>query len=164
MKNIKKYNQERFLCIFGIFFFGTASALLSGAYLNYEGRSYPLFLTEMMFFGEFSCFLFIFYNKKSKMPFNCSPLVSKFGDYCFFISGFFEFISALLESISASYLNFAFYVTLKMLNALFILIHRKLYINRSIYKHQKLGIALYLIGMIIIIFEALFNKSTIDSK
>ena len=154
--NIKK--RWRLITVLGLIICGTGSSLLN-EFINFNRKSYPLFQTQAMFIGEFLCFIFIFFNKAKREPHNCSPLVKKYGDYCFFLSGFFDFLCSLVQSICAAFLNFPFYLTLKMLTTIYVLIYRKLYVNRSMGKHQTLGILIYIIGMIIIIFEVLFDRN-----
>ena len=161
---MNKAKIERLVAVLGVILFGTASSLISQLF-DLKRSSFPLFQTLIMFIGELLCFFFIFINKKERAPYNCSPLMTKFGDYCFFLSGIFDFLNSLLEAICAFYItNFAFFWTLKMLATLYVLLYRKLYVNKSIYKHQKIGILIYIIGMIIIVFQILYDidKTELD--
>lgn len=166
----RKYYIFKYCCIFGIIIFGSLS-IIGKAALKTRGIYYPIFQTSFLFVGEMISIL-VFWLKFKVLKlridknFKYDDLqdvhqnwITKLGNWAYIIPGFCEFLGSFLETIAYNYLSPPSIVSLKCLTTVFILYYRFFHINRTVFKHQKLGLAIYSIGIILIIAEVIAEKA-----
>ena len=169
----RKYYIFKYCCIFGIIIFGSLS-IIGKAALKTRGIYYPIFQTSFLFVGEMLS-LIVFWIKfkvlklRHDQNFKYDDLqdvhqnwITKLGNWAYMIAGTCEFLGSFLETIAYNYLSPPSIVSLKCLTTVFILYYRFFHINRTVFKHQKLGLAIYSIGIILIIAEVIAEKTSAD--
>lgn len=144
---------------------GSGSSIISSC-IQVNDVYYPIFQTLLMFLGEsLSIIPFILNKKKPKSetvnqaasPVYRSWLIRQ-GRKGYCVLSLLELFSSILEIIASNFLEPGSIVSLKMLNVIYILYYRIFHINKTVFKHQKLGIGVYLIGMVFLISEIIINR------
>ena len=169
INNMNEYFRFIYLCVICLILFGTANNYIDSQ-LQEETRYNPLFRACLMFMGETLCFCFLLLREKqssidtfAKSSTKNEEFIPKyvkfFKIYCYCISGICELIVYILQSFCLIYLNIAFTMSLYMLTVIYIIVHKTYFINRPVFKHQKIGMILFLVGMLMIIFEVLLYRN-----
>jgi hypothetical protein len=171
----RKYHIFRYSCIFGIILFGSLS-IMGKAVLKVQGIYYPIFQTSFLFIGQSLSFLLFWVKRKifrvkiekslkySELPEIYQNWLTKLETWSFCIPGILEFIGSLLETVAYNFLSPASIVSLKCLTTIFILYYRVFHINRTVFKHQKLGLAIYSLGILLIIADVIAEKASYDAE
>ena len=173
----EKYKARRYYFTLGIITFGSLRYFASSS-IQYKNSFDPVFQTFAMFFGEFLCFIFMLIGKNKKLAkislemfqINNTPIPAesnpqkmswyyKYGRYCFIIPAIFDSINSIIEVICFNYLTIPMIVSLQMLKIIFIMYYRFNHVNRTIFKHQKLGLFIFICGIIIMLIEIITNDN-----
>lgn len=166
----KKFIIIRSVCIGGIVIFGSL-CILEKSSLRIEKIYYPVFQSCLLCIGEILSILILVFRRKvlgqkTEKNLKFAELdefrqnkFTRLGNYTFIISGFCEFISNLLETITLNILSPSSVVSLKCLIVLYVLYYRIFHINRNIFRHQKLGLTIFLLGMAMVIIAILVEKN-----
>lgn len=177
----KSYYFNKYQCWFGIIIFGCGSSLFNP---SFQLVKYPMFLVGLMFIAEIFCFLFILFPSKTTIPQSNSksvlekssiildlnltssiaPKVSQIKPkknrfFYYWLLASIELLTGLLDIFCYMHLNFAFVVSLRLLIFVYLFIYRVFKTNKDVFLHEKLGLGLYGIGILIIILETVINKS-----
>lgn len=167
----KKYKIKKSFSIGGIIIFGSLY-IIGKSQLKLKGLYYPVFQSCLFSIGEVLCLVILLIrtkvfsqsiektNKYSELPEFRQNRLTRLGNYAYIISGFFEFLSNLLETVAFNILSPASIVSLKCLVTLYVLYYRFFHINRSIFRHQKLGLAVFLAGILTVIIALIVDTST----
>jgi drug/metabolite transporter (DMT)-like permease len=175
MENRAYYKFTSF-CIIGVIIFGLGSSQITKLLNNQDYFYYPLFQTFLMFLGEFSnIFVLIlsrfFFKKKMFEEINSLHKQSekktgfqRIEKLTFCLCGLLDFVASFIQYISFYSLEVNIYVSLKIMPIVYIVIYLNFFKKRTIYKHQVLGLIVFSIGMLLIIFDLLFNNDnqTVD--
>ena len=170
---VRTYYCIRYLYTFGMIVFGYQTIYLSGQ-MQFDRAFDPIFQTSLMYFGELICFLFIILEKKQSKPVSPlliletspssirqEPLVTwheRMGKSAYILISFFELINSCLEVLCFNFLSEASLASLQILATIFVLYYRIFHVNRKLFAHQKLGLSIFLIGMVLIITEVGVNR------
>ncbi|OMJ90491.1 hypothetical protein SteCoe_7078 [Stentor coeruleus] len=157
MMEERTYKKVKYLLTAGVVVFGTLSTLLSTLGPSND-FSYPLFQTFMMFIGEMlNIIIFLpklLCRKRSTSvgsSYNNEPLKKNFservGKSIYILSMVLDFTSTIIENYCMIKLHPSDFVCMKMTVTIYVLLYRILIQKRKPYKHQWIGMFIYISGI-----------------
>ena len=165
---VRHYYAARYFYMFGMIFFGYLIIYFTEK-VEYNKAFDPVYQTFLLHLGELLCIFFIFCEKSNKnkesqnllieAQLNATqdePLITwhqRLGKYSYIIISFFEFANSFLEVLCFNFLTTASLASLQILTTIYILYYRIFHVYRKIFAHQKLGLSIFLTGMVLIIIE-----------
>ena len=170
------YYKLKIISVLSIIIFGSGSSILFGLISSKSSYS-PVFNTLLMFIGETICIVFYFRERPTQRTvqtldiqsaFTENRLVSiyeKIGNYGYCIISLCEFLNSVIIQISSIYIsNVYVLVSLGLLSTIFVFLYRVFYGKRKLFKHEKLGILLYLLGILMIIVYTVTYRNSYDNQ
>ena len=173
------YKTRKYYLSLGLILFSSIRILLSRN-VKFDSAFDPIVQTFIMYLGEFFCFIFIFIRKSKHSVNNLSDIskinisskktselitwYQKYGWYCYIIPSICELITNVLEVICYNYLSSPMIVSLQMQRITFVMYYRFNHINRTFFKHQKLGMIIYIIGITTTLIEIILSNNTINPE
>jgi hypothetical protein len=167
--NIRQYYIARYF--YSLLFISFGSIGIITAYLiKSDGGNYTLYQTSLMFLGEVLCFtiypirIYFFKGKSydlydSQLNEDYRSWLTKLGKYGYCIIAIADFANSLIAMYIINFLSVPEYIGLKLNSVLFALAYRVFYVKVSVYRHQKLGLVLFLFGMMLIMLDILMNHT-----
>lgn len=171
----RTYKKLKYLLTAGLVVSGSISTLLStlGTSNNF---SYPLFKTFMMFIGEMLNFIIflpnVFCKKRTTSvsnSFNYEPLkkktfVERIGKSIYCVSMVLDFMNNIIENYCMMKLHPSDFVCMKMTVTIYVLLYRIVIQKRKPYKHQWLGLFIFISGIMLSIIGNYLKSSNEVSK
>ena len=172
---LRKYYNIKTCFVLCTIISGSFSTLLSYT-LETENFYYPIIITGLMFIGEALCGIIILIEKQCKKSKKIKEskdfskvknFYQKIGKNGCSLAAVFDLLGSLLEYYSYLALTPALIISLKTFSVFYVLLYRKCFMRKALYKHQKLGVLIFMIGIIFAVITVNLssnNKFQVKSK